>query len=318
MTKNTKKKALRNVFGDHLVFLGKKNSKICVVSCDLKSATKTSSFFKAFPKRSFEVGIAEANGLGIATGLALKGLVPIISSFGAFITGKFLEIRTSISYNNVPVKIIGTHGGFIGKDGATQSGTQDLSLMMSLPNFEVFQPCSPIETIKILNHVVKSKKPSYVRICRNNVGEVYNKSYKFIPGKPEQLIKSKKNVIISSGPLIFNCLDAIGHLSQKNTKVGLININSIKPFKHYALEKMLKTKKNILIVEDHVSHGGISSLVYETISKSKLKLKISNIESLNLDNKFSESGDPVDLEKFNGFNSESIANKFYEKFNLAQ
>ncbi len=318
MINNAKKKALRNVFGEHLVYLGKKNKKICVISCDLKSATKTSNFFKVFPKRSFEVGIAEANGLGVATGLALKGFIPIISSFGTFITGKFLEIRTSISYNNVPVKIIGTHGGFIGKDGATQSGTQDLSLMMSLPNFEVFQPCSPLETEKILDYVIKSNKPSYVRICRNSVGEVYAKNFKFIPGKPKELIKSKINTIISSGPLIFNCIDAISHLSKKKIKVGLININSIKPFDYEALRQMLKSKKNILIVEDHVSHGGISSLVYETIAKSKSKFKILNIKSLNLDGKFSESGNPSDLEKFNGFDSKNIAKIFYEKFNLAK
>ena len=316
MIKFSEKKALRNIFGDHLVNLGKKNTKICVVSCDLKSATKTSSFFRAFPKRSFEVGIAEANGLGVATGLALKGFIPIISSLAAFITGKFLEIRTSISYNNVPVKIIGTHGGFIGKDGATQSGTQDLSLMMSLPNFEVFQPCSPIETIKILNYIIKSNKPSYVRICRNNVGEIYNKNYKFIPGKPREIIKSKINTIISSGPLIFNCLEAIKLLSNKKISVGLININSIKPFDHLALKDLLKSKKNVLIVEDHVSHGGISSLVYETIVKSKIN--VGNIKSLNLDEKFSESGNPHDLEKANGFDSKNIAKIFYEKFNLAK
>ena len=316
MINTEKKKALRDVFGDYLVRVGRKNNKICVVSCDLKSATKTSGFFKAFPKRSFEVGIAEANGLGIATGLALSGFVPIISSFAAFITGKFLEIRTSISYNNAPVKIIGTHGGFIGKDGATQSGTQDLSLMMSLPNFEVFQPCSPIETIKILDHIVKSNKPSYVRICRNNVGEVYNKSYKFIPGEPKELIKSKQNTIISSGPLIYNCLDAIKILAQKKIKVGLININSIKPFNLLSLERILKTKKNILVVEDHVSHGGISSLVYETIAKSKMKKCI--VKSLNLDEKFSESGNPDELEKEYGFDSKNIAKIFYEKFSLAK
>ena len=313
MIKLSEKKALRNIFGDYLVNLGKKNKKICVVSCDLKSATKTSSFFKEFPKRSFEVGIAEANGLGVATGLALKGFIPVISSFGAFITGKFLEIRTSISYNNVPVKIIGTHGGFIGKDGATQSATQDLSLMTSLPNFEVFQPCSPIETVKILDYVIKSNKPSYVRICRNNVGEVYNKNYKFTPGKPKELINSKINTIISSGPMIFNCYEAIKILSKKKINVGLININSFKPFDYLAFKKMLKTKKNILIVEDHVSHGGISSLVYETIAKSNINVR--NIKSLNLDDKFSESGNPDDLEKANGFDAKNIAKIFYEKFN---
>ncbi len=316
MNTKSKKKALRNIFGDHLINLGKNYKKICVVSCDLKSATKTLGFFKTFPKRSFEVGIAEANGLGIATGLALKGFIPIISSFGAFITGKFLEIRTSISYNNVPVKIIGTHGGFIGKDGATQSGTQDLSLMTSLPNFEVFQPCSPKETVKILNYIIKSNKPSYVRICRNEVNEVHHKNYRFIPGKNKELIKSKFNSIISSGPLIFNCIDAINLLKKKKIKTGLINVNSFKPFDFTSMKRFLKNKKNVLIVEDHVSHGGLSSLIYETIARYKIN-KI-NVKSLNLDEKFSESGSPSDLEKANGFSSKNIAKIFYEKFKLAK
>ena len=315
MIKNKIKQPLRDVFGNHLLRMGKKNKKICVVSCDLKGATKTINFFKTFPKRSFEAGIAEANGLGIATGLALKGFVPVISSFGAFITGKFLELRTSISYNNAPVKIIGTHGGFIGKDGATQSGTQDLTLMTSLPNFEVFQPCSPIETVKILNYIIRSKKPSYVRICRNTVSEIYKKKYKFQPGKAIELVKSKKGTIISSGPLIHNCLNAIKILSEKKIDVGLINIHSFKPFDINRLKNLIRNKKYILVVEDHVSHGGISSLVYETIAKSQsMKPKI---YSLNLDNKFSESGNPDALEKFYGFNSINIA-KIYEKIFLAK
>lgn len=310
------KKALRNVFGEELVKLGKKNKKIVVISCDLKSATKTSGFFKSFPKKSIEVGIAEANGIGIATGLALKGFIPIISSFGAFITGKFLEIRTSVAYNNAPVKIIGTHGGFIGKDGATQSGTQDLALMMSLPNFEIYQPCSPIEMKKILSYVVKSNKPSYVRVCRNEVGEIFKSDYKFVPGKPIELIKAKKNLIISSGPMVHNCNEAIKILANKNIKVGLININSYKPFNYSELFTLLKTKKNILIVEDHVSHGGLTSLVHETIIKYCKKKY--NLLSLNLDEKFSESGSPIDLEKTNGFDPRNIAKTFYEKANLAK
>ena len=310
------KSALRNVFGKELVKFGKKNKKIVVISCDLKSATKTSNFFKIFPKRSFEVGIAEANGLGIATGLSLKGFIPIISSFASFITGKFLEIRTSISYNNVPVKIIGTHGGFIGKDGATQSGTQDLALMMSLPNFEIFQPCSPIEMKKILNHIIKSNKPSYVRICRNEVEEIYTKKFKFIPGKPVEILKGKKSVIISSGPLIHNCMKAINILNNQKIYPALININSYKPFNHKILFNLIKRKKTILVVEDHVSHGGLSSLVYETLAMyENLKCKVI---SLNLDEKFSESGSPEDLEKVNGFDPKSIARIINAKKYLAK
>ena len=308
--------ALRNVFGNELVRLGKKNKRIIVISCDLKSATKTSGFFKIFPERSFEVGIAEANGLGIATGFSLKGFIPVISSFASFITGKFLEIRTSISYNNAPVKIIGTHGGFIGKDGATQSGTQDIALMMSLPNFEVFQPASPIEMKQILNYVIKSKKPSYLRICRNEVEEIYTKKFKFIPGKPVEVLKGKYSVIISSGPLIQNCLKAIKILKEKKLHPGLININSYKPFNHKLLFNLIKTKKKILIVEDHVSHGGLSSLVNETIIKyGGLKC---NINSLNLDEKFSESGSPEDLEKTNGFDPKNIAKIINAKNYLAK
>lgn len=310
-----KKEALRNVFGKHIVKIGKKNNKVCVISCDLKSATKTDEFFIKYPNRSFEVGIAEANGIGIATGLSLAGFIPIISSFGAFITGKFLEIRTSISYNNAPVKIIGTHGGFIGKDGATQSATQDLALASSLPNFEVFQPCSPIETKIILDHIIKSKKPSYVRICRNSVGEIYKKKFKFKPGKPEEIIKSKKNLIISSGPLIHNCLKAVKLLKQKKKDIGLVNINSIKPFNFKLMKNIIKNKTNVLIVEDHVSHGGISSLIYETIAKYKIRC---NVSSVNLDNKFSESGNPEDLEMFNHFDSNSIIKFFYAKTKMAK
>ena len=311
-----KKKALRNVFGEELVKFGKKNKKIVVISCDLKSATKTSNFFKIFPKRSFEVGIAEANGLGVATGLSLKGFIPIISSFGSFITGKFLEIRTSISYNNAPVKIIGTHGGFIGKDGATQSGTQDIALMMSLPNFEIFQPCSPIEMKKILSHVIKSNKPSYVRVCRNEVEEIYTEKFKFTPGKPVEIVKGKNSVILSSGPLIHNCLKAIEILNKKKIYPSLININSYKPFNHKRWGDLIKTKKNLLIVEDHVSHGGLSSLVYETLAKYGKSKCIVN--SLNLDDKFSESGSPSDLEEANGFNPKNIAKIINEKKYLAK
>ena len=280
-----------------------------------KRCYKNYKIFKAYPKRSFETGIAEANGLGIATGLALKGFIPVISSFGAFITGKFLELRTSVSYNNAPVKIIGTHGGFIGKDGATQSGTQDLTLMTSLPNFEVFQPCSPIETVKILDYIIQSNKPSYVRICRNSVSEIYKKNYSFQPGKPIELFKSKIGTIISSGPLIHNCIDAIKILKTKKIDVGLINIHSLKPFDINRLKNLIKNKKYILIVEDHVSHGGISSLVYETIAKSQ-SLR-SKIYSLNLDNRFSESGNPDALEKYNGFDSKNIS-KIYEKIIFAK
>ena len=305
-----KKEALRDVFGKYLVELGKKYKDIVVVSCDLKSATKTVNFFKKYPDRFIEVGIAEANGLGISAGLALSGYKTLISSFGAFIAGKQLEIRTSISYNNAPVKIVGTHGGFIGTDGATQAGTQDISIMTGMPNFEVFQPCSPIETKKILKHVITSNKPSFIRICRNEVDEIYTSNYRFIPGEAHELIKGDNNFIISSGPMIHNCMEAIKILKKKyKKKVGLINIHSFKPFNQNSLKKIIKNTKNILVVEDHSFYGGLFSIINQNLNDLKVK---TNLNYISINDEFVDSGKPEELEKKFGFNPNNIAKKFSE------
>ena len=305
-----KKEALRDVFGKYLVELGKRYKDLIVVSCDLKSATKTVDFFKEYPDRSFEVGIAEANGLGISAGLALSGYKTLISSFGAFITGKQLEIRTSISYNNAPVKIVGTHGGFIGTDGGTQAGTQDISIMTGMPNFEVFQPCSPIETKKILKYVITSKKPSYLRICRNEVDEIYTDNYKFIPGKAYEIIKGDNNFIISSGPMIHNCIEAVKILKKRyKKKVGLINIHSFKPFNQNYLKSIIKNAKNILVVEDHSFYGGLFSIINQNLNNLKIK---TNLDYICINDEFVDSGKPFELEKKFGFNPHNIAKKFSE------
>ncbi len=311
-----KKNALRNVFGEHLVKLGKKYKDLIVISCDLKAATKTADFFQKFPKRSFEVGIAEANGLGISAGLALSGYKTFISSFGAFITGKQLEIRTSISYNNAPVKIVGTHGGFIGTDGATQAGTQDIAIMTAMPNFEVFQPCSPIETKEILNYAIKSKKPTYIRICRNEVKELYDKKYKFIAGDVKEIIKGRVNYIISSGPMIHNCVDAIKIINEKyKIKVGLINAHSLKPLKLSSIKSKLKYVKNIMVVEDHTFYGGLYSIINNLIRKINSKI---NLNYIAINDDFVDSGKPIELEKKYGFAPADIAKKFYETFNFSK
>ena len=153
------------------------------------------AFFKNFPDRSFEVGIAEANAIGIATGLSFDGFRPFVASFGSFLTGKNTEIRNSICYNNAPVVIVGTHCGLIGSDGATQSALQDLSIMRSMPFFDVFQPCTPHDTEEIIKYVCNSKKPTYLRIARNEIPEFLPKNYKFkVLRKPLYLLNTKNNI----------------------------------------------------------------------------------------------------------------------------
>ena len=161
--------AIRETFGKEIVKLAKTNKKILALTADLKNATKIEYFFKEFPSRSFETGIAEANCIGIASGLALSGFRPVVTSFGSFLTGKNVEIRISTAFNNAPVILVGTHGGLIGPDGPTQAGLQDISVMRSIPNIKVFQPATNIETASILKHCFKIKDPIYLRISRQSM-----------------------------------------------------------------------------------------------------------------------------------------------------
>tara|TARA_A100001011_G_scaffold91683_1_gene96343 strand:+ start:20368 stop:21291 length:924 start_codon:yes stop_codon:yes gene_type:complete len=291
MIKN-KTVSIRDAFGKALANEGKKNKKILAISVDLKGACKLSYFFKNFPDRSFEVGIAEANAIGIATGLSFDGFRPFVASFGSFLTGKNTEIRNSICYNNAPVVIVGTHCGLIGSDGATQSALQDLSIMRSMPFFDVFQPCTPHDTEEIIKYVCNSKKPTYLRIARNEIPEFLPKNYKFKVGIPNEIIKGKNKLIISSGSMVYNSLKAIKELKTSN--FGLLNISSIKPLNIKSLKNKIKNYSKIITVEDHSVEGGIGSIISEIIAENNLNIKLKNH---GLKNGFINSDIPKNLEK---------------------
>lgn len=265
------KKAIRDIFGECLVKYAKKNKKIFAISPDLKSATKLSLFKKEIPERFIETGIAEANAIGIAAGMAMSGLKPVVASFGSFLSGKNIEIRISIGFNNAPVVLVGTHGGLIGPDGPTQSGLQDISVMRSIPNIKIFQPASEIETVKILQHALKLKVPSYIRISRQYNREIYDKKYKFIEGKP-YIINNNFNdaIIFTSGNMIERCSDAVKILDKK-FKIGVINIPTIKPLDKKSILKLISKTKKIFSVEDHFIEGGLGSSILELISEYNIK-----------------------------------------------
>ena len=177
------------------------------------------------------------------TGLSFEGFRPFVASFGSFITGKNTEIRNSICYNNAPVVVVGTHCGLIGSDGATQSALQDISIMRSMPYFDVFQPCTPLDTKEIIKYVCKSKNPTYLRIARNEIPEFLNKNHKFKIGIPNQIIRGKKKLIISSGAMVYNCLQAIQTLNSND--YGLLNISSLKPLNRKSVLNFLLKKFDI-------------------------------------------------------------------------
>lgn len=299
--------SIREVFGKELVAQAKKNKKIIVVSCDLKSACKLEDFFEKFPTRSYEIGIAEGNAIGIAAGISFQGFKPFVVSFGSFISGKNTEIRNTISYNNAPVVIVGTHCGLIGSDGATQSALQDIAIMSSLEGFEVFQPCSELDTKLILNYVCNSKKPVYLRISRNEIKEFLPKKYKFHVGKPFEIIKakSKKILVISSGAMVSNCYNAIKNIKTNN--VGLLNISSIKPLNKKNIISILKKYKKIIVVEDHYVYGGLGSIIGEIIASAQLNIKFINH---GLKEGFINSDIPKNLEKIYKLDVKSLEKIF--------
>ena len=172
--------ATRDAFGNQLIQSAKNNDKILVLSADLSKATKTENFSKEYPERFFEIGIAESNMIGIGSGLSEYGFKVIMTSFASFLTGKYDVIRVSLAYSNAPVILVGTHAGLaIGKDGVTQMGLEDISLMRSLPNMQVMQPATAIETEKMVEYILDSdlNGPVYLRLGRQPVKEIFDENY---------------------------------------------------------------------------------------------------------------------------------------------
>ncbi len=301
-------KALRDIFGTEIVKIAAKNKKIIAISPDLKQATKLSYFFEKYPDRSIETGIAEANAVGIAAGLAMSGFRPIISSFGSFLTGKNIEIRTSIAFNNAPVILVGTHGGLIGPDGPTQAGLQDISVMRSIPNIKVVQPSTEIETKKILQKYLSSKSKDivYIRISREKTKEFFNTNFKFKEGDINLIINNCNDaLVLTSGPMLGKCYDAIKKI--KKYKIGLGNLSSIKPINLKILKKLSKKTKKIITVEDHNVMGGLGSAINEALNKVKSQCEIYNY---GLDDIFTQSGDVDSLYKYYKLDEINLKNYF--------
>lgn len=287
-------KSLRQAFGDALVEVGHKHPNVVAVSCDLKVATKSDGFFKTFPERSYEVGIAEANGIGIAAGLALGGYRPFISSFGAFITGKNVEIRTSIAYNNAPVVIVGTHGGMIGKDGATQASIQDISVMRSIPGMKVLQPSTPLECRYMIHWAASNKEMVYIRVARNEAPELYQAVNSLQPHIIHQGLYEYPRMLISSGPMLHNCIAA----AKLFNDVNVMSVPMIEPIDGEYIRRWGLMTDKMIVVEDHTTRGGLGGAVAECHPACDLELV--GIDS------FVPSGTPKELEEYFGLDVKGI------------
>ena len=287
-------KATRDGFGEQLVLSAEKNENIIGLSADLGKATKINKFGAAFPDRIYEMGIAENNMVGVASGLSEYGYKVFLASFASFLTGKYDTIRCSIAYSNVPCVIVGTHCGMaIGRDGVTQMGLEDISLMRSLPGMTVINPSTYNQTKAVVKYLCENdlKNPHYLRLGRQPVEEIYKDDVSFELGKGivhKEASGSwqQQNVVFTTGCMLPDVLEA-----TKDINITVIDMPTIKPLDKEIIKKY--AKNNVFTVEDHSIIGGLGTSVAEFLSESNSTT--GKLTRIGVNDVFPDSGLPADL-----------------------
>ncbi len=261
--------SIRQAFSDTLIDLAGENLNLYVVSADLKSSLSLSKFASKFRGRFIECGVAENNAAGIAAGLAKSGKTVFLATYACFSPGiNWNTIKQSICYNNLPVKIIGSHGGLASADlGATHQMLEDIALMRSLPNMDVFAPADALETAKIIHTVSHSPKPAYIRLVRPSTPNFTNSRSSFTIGHSQILQTGSKITVLGYGPILNSAL------SLKNKNLEIINCSSIKPLDSKTILSSIKKTSRCIIIEDHQKNGGLGEAVASLILTHNLKSK---------------------------------------------
>ena len=286
-------KATRFGFGEGLVELGKKNDKIFVLGADTVSSVAINGFQKEFPERFANVGIAETNMLGMAAGLAVAGFIPFVSTYGVFASGRpWEQIRTTICYSNLNVKIGGSHSGLmVGPDGATHQALEEISIMRCLPNMTVLVPCDLVETRKATIAAADYNGPVYIRYGRENVPIITEDKTPFEIGKAIKMREGKDVCIMACGSMVYESLMAAELLEKEGIKARVLNIHTIKPIDKQAIINAAKECGAIVTAEEHQIFGGFGSAVAEVV--------VANcpvpMEFVGVNDTFGESGQPADL-----------------------
>lgn len=296
--------ATRESYGSALKELGNRYSDIVVLDADLSGATRTSGFRDAFPERFIQCGIAESNMVGAAAGLSTMGLVPFVSSFAMFAVGRaFEQIRNSIGYPHLNVKIAATHGGLsVGEDGATHQCCEDFALMRSIPGMVVMTPSDDVEAKQMVEAAYHYNGPVYMRFSRAYSPIIHSQDHRFEIGKGEIIRKGTDVGIIANGTMVWEAITAANVLKDKGISAMVVNMPVIKPIDDDLLNYIAKTCGAIITVEEHNVIGGLGESVCRTISKS-CPTKISCI---GVDDKFGHSGPATDILKEYGLSYENI------------
>ncbi len=308
------KKATRESYGEALAELGDEYDNLCVFDADLAAATKTSIFKKKFPDRFFDCGIAEANMMGVAAGMAASGKIPFASTFAMFAAGRAYEIvRNSIGYPHLNVKIGATHAGIsVGEDGATHQCNEDIALMRTIPGMTIINPADDIEAKAAVRAAVEFYGPVYMRFGRLAVPVFNNpETYKFELGKGIKLRDGKDVAIIATGLMVNEAIEAAKVLSAKGIDAAVINIHTIKPIDKEIIIEAAKKTGLVLTVEEHSVIGGLGSAVSEVLSENYP----TKVIRIGVNDVYGHSGPAVDLLKEFGLSSENIVKTAVEAVN---
>ncbi len=309
--------ATRQSYGEVLAELGEENKNVVVLDADLSGATKTSIFAKKFPERFFDVGIAEQDMVGTATGLSTFGKIPYISTFAVFAAGRaYDQIRNTVAHTNSNVKICATHAGItVGEDGATHQMLEDISLMRTIPNMKVFSPSDDIQTRWLIKEIAKTNGPAYVRLSRLDTPVIYDEEFmrennvKFELGKAIQIGDGADASLIATGVCVAEALKAQKSLKEQGINVRVIDCFSIKPIDKEMVLKCAKETKKIITIEDHSVIGGLGSAVCEIIAENCIgnsEYMVENVTRMGIKDTFGESGKAEDLMKKYKIDSNAI------------
>lgn len=302
------KKATRQSYGEALLELGKENEKIVVLDSDLSTATKTNLFAKEFPKRFFNMGIAEQNMISTSAGLATCDKIPYASTFAIFATGRaYDQIRNSVCYPNLNVKICATHAGItVGEDGATHQMIEDISLMRTLPNMTVISTSDDTQTKWAVKEISKIKGPVYLRLTRLATPNIYQQDQKFEIGKAVQIGEGTEGTIFATGVTVSEAIKAQEELYKKGIKVRVIDMHTIKPIDKETILKSAKETNKLVSIEDHNIIGGLGSAISEVLTDEFPK----KLTRLGIKDTFGKSGKAEELMKYFEITYDNIVKLF--------
>ena len=300
-------KSVRSIYGKTLLELGRNNPDIVVLDADLSCSTQTQMFAKEFPERFFNAGIAEQDMMCTAAGLACTGKIPFVSTFAMFASGRaWDQIRNTICYSKLNVKICATHGGItVGEDGASHQPLEDISLMRSIPEMTVIVPADAEETKQAVQFAAEYAGPVYIRIARTSLPDIFDENYRFDYKKASVVREGKDVTIITNGETLIECLDAADMLQKNGIDAEIINMPVIKPFDGNTVINSAKKTNRVITVENHSIIGGLGSAACEVLSEN-YPVKVTRIGTNDV---FGQSGSAKELMAFYGLNAEKLAQK---------